>query len=162
MAAASGEADVFEGGLDAGGALGAIDFGEAERQLDVFREGHAGEEIERLEDHANRVAAVASEFDRINGREVASADLDCAGGGAVEPGQEIEKGGLAGAGGAEEGDELALADFEGDVVDSGDRGVAEVVVAGDVLGLDEGLVGGDGHRSGWPEVVAASIVIRGG
>jgi hypothetical protein len=37
-----------------------------------------------------------------------------------------------------------------------------VVVAGDVLGLDEGLVGGDGHRSGWPEVVAASIVIRGG
>ena len=132
------EADVFEGGLDAGGALVAIDFGEAQRELDIFREGHAGEEIERLEDHADGVAAVAGEFDGIDGGEVAAADVDGAGGGTVESGQEIEEGGLAGAGAAEERDEFALADFEGDVVDGGDGGVAEMVVAGDVLGLDEG------------------------
>ena len=147
VAAACREADVFERGLDAGGALGAIDFGESQRELDVFREGHAGEEIERLEDHADGVAAVAGEFCRIDGGEVAAADVDGAGGGAVESGQEIEKGGLAGAGAAEKGDEFALADFEGDVVDGGDGGVAEVVVAGDVLGLDEGVgrrLGGHG------------------
>ncbi len=62
VAAACGEADVFEGGLDSGGALGAIDFGEAQRELDIFREGHAGEEIEGLEDHADGVAAVGGEF----------------------------------------------------------------------------------------------------
>ena len=36
-----------------------------------------------------------------------------------------------------------------------------MVMAGDVLGVDEGFVGGGGHGSGWPEAVAASIVIRG-
>ena len=76
VAAAGGEADVFEGGLDAGGALGALDLGQAQWELDVFREGHAGEEIERLEDHANGVAAVAGELDGIDRREVAAADVD--------------------------------------------------------------------------------------
>jgi len=147
VAAARGETDMLECGLDARGALGAVDFGEAERKLDVFREGHAREEIEGLEDHADGIAAVAGEFDGIDGGEVASADVDSAGGGAVEPSQEIEKGGLAGAGTAEECDEFALADFEGDVVDGGDGGVAEVVVAGDVLGLDEGWRG-FGHGCG--------------
>ena len=86
MAATCAEADVFEGGLDAGGAIGAIDFGEAKGELDIFREGHAGEEIEGLEDHADGVAAVGGEFCRIDGGEVAAADVDGAGGGAVESG----------------------------------------------------------------------------
>jgi len=161
VTAACREADVFERGLDAGGALVAIDFGESQRELDVFREGHAGEEIKGLEDHAHGVAAVAGEFDGINGGEVAAADVDGAGGGAVESGQEIEKGGFAGAGAAEKGDEFAGADFERDVVDGGDGGVAEMVVAGDVLGLDEGSVGlvGGGHGNGWPWV-GGSMVIR--
>ncbi len=136
VAAARGETDVFEGGLNAGGSLGAIDFGEAERQLDVFREGHAGEEIERLEDHADGVPAVAGEFDGIDRGEIASADVNSTGSGAIESGQEIEKGGLTGAGAPEEGDEFAGADFEGDVVDGRNGGVAETVVARDVLGLD--------------------------
>ena len=41
------------------------------------------------------------------------------------------------AGAAEKGDEFAFVDFERDVVDGGDRGVAEVIVARDVLRLDE-------------------------
>ena len=138
MAAACGEADVFEGGLNAPSALGAIDFSEAEGELDVFRKGHAGKQIEGLEDHADGIAAVAGEFDGVDGGEVAAADVDGTGGGAVESGQEIEQGGFAGAGTAEQGDEFALADFEGDVVDGGDGGVAEVIVARDVLGLDQG------------------------
>ena len=101
VAAPCCEADVFEGGLDAGGALGAIDFGKTEGKLDIFREGHAGQEIEGLENHADGVAAVASKFDGINSGEVATADVDGTRGRAVESGQKIEKGGLAGAGAAE-------------------------------------------------------------
>jgi len=48
---------------DAGGALGAIDFGEAKRKLDVFRERHAREKIEGLKDHADGVAAVAGKIE---------------------------------------------------------------------------------------------------
>ena len=138
VTAACGETNVFECGLDAGGAVVAIDFGQAKGKLYVFGEGHAGEEIERLEDHADGVAAVAGEFDGVDGREVAATDVDGAGGGAVKSGQEIEKGGLAGAGAAEKCDEFGGADFERDVVDGGDGGVAELIVAGDVLSLDQG------------------------
>ena len=46
------------------------------RELDVFCEGHAGKEIEGLEDHADGVAAVAGEFNGIDGGEVAPADMD--------------------------------------------------------------------------------------
>ena len=158
MAAACREANVFEGGLDASGAVIAINFGETERELDVFREGHAGEKVEGLEDHTDGVAPVASEFDGVDCSEIAAANVDGAGCGTIESGQEIEKGGLAGAGAAEEGDEFAGADFEGDVVDCGDGGVAELIVAGDVLSLDEWLVGCS-HGCGWAEI-GAPMVIR--
>jgi hypothetical protein len=61
MLAAGGEADAVEGLRYAAAALGAVNFGEAERELDVFFEGHAREEIERLEDHAYGFAAIAGE-----------------------------------------------------------------------------------------------------
>jgi len=166
VAAACAEADVVESGSDAGGALGALDFGKTQRKLDIFLEGHAGEEIERLEDHTDGVAAVAGEFHRVDGSEVAAADVDGAGGGAIEAGQEIEEGGLAGAGAAEKSDKFAGADFERDVVDGGDDGVAESVVAGDVLGVDEWARGGLGCVRLWlggrveRHSVAATIVIR--
>jgi hypothetical protein len=157
VTAAGGEANVLESGLYAGGAVVAIDLGEAQGELDVFRESHPREEIEGLEYHADGVAAVAGEFKGIYGGEVAAANVDRAGCGAVEPGEEIEEGGLAGTGAAEKGDEFAGSDFEGDVVDGGDGGVAELVVAGDVLSLDERLVGcGHGFgrgKSGAPMVI---------
>src|SRR5712671_7549146 len=62
MVMAGAEADAVEGLRDAMAALGAVDFGEAEREFDVFREGHAGEEIEGLEDHAYGFAAIAGKF----------------------------------------------------------------------------------------------------
>src|SRR5712671_2207383 len=56
---AGAEAHAVEGLRYAMPALGAVDFGEAEGEFHVFCEGHAGEEIEGLEDHAYGVAAVA-------------------------------------------------------------------------------------------------------
>ncbi len=116
-----------------------------------------------MEDHAHGVAAVAGEFDGINGGEVAAADVDSSRRGTVKPSQEIQKGGLARPRATEERDEFAGADFERDVVDGGDGGVAEMVVAGDVLGLDEGSVGlvGGGHGCGWPEVVLSMVMQAG-
>ena len=61
-----------------------IYFGEAERQLDVFGERHAREEIERLKDHADGIAAVARKFERRKLGEVAATGLNCAGGRTVE------------------------------------------------------------------------------
>jgi len=60
------EANTVESFVDADGAVAALDFGETERELDVFLEGHAREEIERLKDHADRLTAVARELDRRN------------------------------------------------------------------------------------------------
>src|SRR6266404_4668382 len=48
MVMAGAEADAVEGLGYAMATLGAVDFGEAEREFHVFREGHAGEGIEGL------------------------------------------------------------------------------------------------------------------
>jgi hypothetical protein len=63
MSDAFAEADALKSFVDAGGAVAAVDFGEAERELDIFLESHAREEIERLEDHADGLTAVARQFE---------------------------------------------------------------------------------------------------
>ncbi len=144
MTAALVEADAREGFADARGPVTAVDFGEAERELDVFLERHAREEIERLEDHAYRLAAVAREFERGHFGEILAMSDDRAGSGAIESGNEIQKRGFSGAGAAEEGEEFARFDREGVVVHRADGGVAERVVAGDVVEADGRFV--VGHR----------------
>ena len=77
---------------------------------------------------------------------------DCAGSGAVEAGDEIKQRGFSRAGAAQEREELAGGDGERDVVNGADGGVAEGVVAGDVIELNGRLVDGQvvGHRDlGW-------------
>ena len=70
------EADAREGFANAGGAVAAVDFGETERELDIFLEGHAREEIEGLKNHANGLAAVAREFERGHFREILAVSDD--------------------------------------------------------------------------------------
>src|SRR5208337_1565983 len=96
-----GEADALEGFADSGGAIGAGDFGEAEGEFDIFLEGHTGEKVEGLEDHADGVAAVTREIKWCERGNVLAVGEDGAGGGAVESGDQIEERGFAGAGGAE-------------------------------------------------------------
>ena len=74
--------------------------------------------------------------------DVGAADADGAGVDVVEAGQELGEGGLAGAGGADDGDDLAGVDAEGDVVD--DLDAAAGVEGGDLLEGGEGDVGGGG------------------
>jgi len=146
MAEAVREANPLKGFADAGGAFGAIDFGEAEREFDVFFEGHTREEIEGLEDHADGVAAVAGEFDGRERGNILAEGEDGAGGGTVESGDEVKQSGFAGAGGAEEREKFAFGDGEGDFVDGADGGFAHGVVAGDTIELDGGS--GSGHERG--------------
>ncbi len=143
MADAVGEANTFESFANAGGTIGTVDFGETERELDIFFEGHAREEMEGLEDHADGVAAVTGKVEGRERGDILAIGEDGAGSGAVETGNEIEKRGLAGAGRAEKCEEFVGGNRERDVVDGADAGFAHGVVAGDAVELDGGL--GVGH-----------------
>ena len=144
MAKAMGEADALEGFADAGGAIGAIDFGEAKREFDIFLEGHSREKVEGLKDHADGVAAVAGELERVERGDVLAVSEDGTGSGAVEAGDEIEQRGFAGAGGTEESEKFVVGYGEGEFVDGADGGFAHGVVAGDAVELDGGIGGGHG------------------
>ena len=138
------EANALERFANAGGALGAIDFGEAKREFDIFFEGHAREKVEGLEDHANGVATIAGEIERAKKSDVLAVGEDGAGSGAIETGDEIEQRGFSRAGGAEESEEFVVGDGEGEFVDGTDGRFAHGVVAGDAVELDGGIGGGHG------------------
>ncbi len=61
-----------------------------------------------------------------------------AGGGGGEAAEDVEEGGFAGAGGADDGDELAGFDGEADVAEGGDFKFAGAVGLAEVLGEDDG------------------------
>src|SRR5207245_8727503 len=139
MTAALVEADAREGFTNARGPVTAVDFGEAERELDIFLESHARKEIEGLKNHADSLAAMAREFERGHFGEIVPASDDRAGSGAIESGNEIQKRGFSGAGAAEKGQEFAGRDGERDVGHSTDGGVATSEVAGDQGSADSGV-----------------------
>ena len=129
VAEAMRQANAFDGFANARWAFATIDFGEAKRELDIFFERHAWEKVERLENHADGVAAVAGEIERGQRGNVLTVSEDGAGSGPVEAGDEIQERGFAGAGGAEEGEEFAVGDREREFVDGTDGSFAHGVVA---------------------------------
>ena len=143
-----GEADAGEEGL---GGLGGLVAGLAEDLDgafgDVLEGGHVGEEVEALEDHSCG-AALPGYFWGAEGVE-AVVGLAIADEFAVEPegsGVEsfelvdaAEEGGLAGAGGSDDADDLAGVDLEGDAI--------EGAVAGEGLADVDGVDHWRGHRA---------------
>ena len=95
--------------------------------------GEAAEERQAFGDDAD----LALDFEGMGG-EVEAEDLDVAGGGREQAGEHFDGGGFAGAVGAEEAEELARGDGEGDVIDGGEGAEA----AGEVAD-------GDGGRIHW-------------
>jgi hypothetical protein len=146
MAEAMRKADALEGFADASGAICAIDFGEAKWEFDIFFECHAREKVEGLKDHADGVAAVAGETERVERSDVLAVSEDGAGCRAVEAGDEIQERGFTGAGGAEETEEFVVGDGEGEFVDGADGSFAHRVVARDAVELNGGI--GWGHGGG--------------
>ena len=141
------EAEVFEegdgfgfagAGADEGFVPGGGDHGGEEG---VFEDVEFGEEVVELEDEAEGVVAEVGAAPGAGVGEGASAVEDAAGVGAVEGAGDVEEGGLAGAGGADDGDELAGVEGEGDAAEDLEASGSHLVGLGDVEDLDEGLGG---------------------
>ncbi len=90
---------------------------EVERQGHIFEAGEARQEIEKLEDEADFVAAEAGEVIVRKCCDRLAVDADLTGGGPVETADEVEEGRFAGAGGADDGDHLAPFDVEIDGIE---------------------------------------------
>ena len=95
MPGAVGEADEIEHFLDTGGGFFSGIAAEKQGEFDILADCHCGEEVEKLEDDAERVAAVMGEFTLTGGVEGESIDAHFAGSGGVEAA--IESAELAGA-----------------------------------------------------------------
>jgi hypothetical protein len=115
----AGEAHEVEGGGDEVAVFTAGELRVAEAEGDVALDGQVRDEGVVLEDEVDG-ATVGGE-----GGDVLVFDDDVAGVAVLEAGDHAEEGGLAAAAGAQEGEELAAADVERDVVGGGD--VAEVL-----------------------------------
>ncbi len=161
VAGAVADAEVIEefGGAAAGWAWGdVVDF---EGDGDVFEGGEEGDEVGLLEDEAEVLTAVGAEVDEgaLAVEDPLSAEGEAAGGGGVDEADGGEEGGFAGAAGAEEGDDFARGEAEGDVVHGDDLGVAGAVDFGEADGLDGwGQWGGGGHARillGWTDMALA-------
>ncbi len=112
----------FDEGEEFAGAV--VNFGrgpatQVEREGDVFQAGESGEEVEELEDEADFVAADAGELVVGDAAQEGAIDADIAIGGAIEPTDEIEESGFAGAGGTDEGNHFAFIDLQVDRVKRG-------------------------------------------
>jgi len=138
MADAPFKSDALESFADPRGALGAVDFSETQRKLDVFFEGHTWKKIEGLKNHPHGLPAVAGKFEGGHFREILALGDDRSGAGAVEAGDEIEQRGFSGTGAAEQSEKFACRNHERDLVDGVDDGFAHDVVAGNGSKADGG------------------------
>ena len=140
-----GEADGGELGAGAGEGVGAA--GEFERGGDVLERRHVGDEMERLEDDADGLAAKAGEAIGVETGEVDPGDRDPAAVGALQAAGDHQRGRLAGAGGADDADPLAGGDGQGETAQDVDGGGAVAEPEANVLEGDGGS-GQDGLRGG--------------
>ena len=106
--------------------------------FDVAHGGEGGEKVEALEDEADLGAAHFGALGVGEFGEVGAVDEDRAGGGVGEAAEDVEEGGFSGAGGADDGDELAGGDGEVDVAEGGDLEFAGAVGLAEVPGEDDG------------------------
>ena len=127
--------------------------GDRERQRDVLLRRQRRQQVERLEHEPDVLAAQARERAVGHRGDLLAADPDRPGRRPVEPGEQVHERGLAGAGRAHDGRELAGGDVERDAAQGVDGGVAVAVAAGDGGRRDGGGRGGceqSGHGFlGW-------------
>src|SRR6185437_11512493 len=90
------------------------------------------DQVEALEDEADLVGADAGELAVAELRQARRAELHRSGGRAVERAEHLQQGRLAAAGRALDGDELAVRDLQGDVVERDNLAAGLAVLLGDV------------------------------
>jgi hypothetical protein len=107
--------------------------------FNVAHGGERGQQVEALEDEADLGAAGLGAFCVGEGGEVDAVDQHRAAGGAGETAKDVEEGGFAGAGGTDDGDELAWCDGEVDLAEGGNFQLAGAVGLAQIAGEDDGL-----------------------
>src|SRR5262249_45882716 len=93
---------------------------EQQRQLDVLVRGEDREQVVELEDEADASRPPPGQLALRHGRDVLVADVDVAAGWRVEPGDQVEERRLPRPGRAHEGEEVALGDVEGELLQDAD------------------------------------------
>ena len=124
---------------------------------DVLEGGEVADEVELLEDEADGTAAHLGEFVGGEVGDVVPVEHDGALGSGVHGTDDVHEGGLAGAGGADDGDPLAARDFQRDVV----QGVQVAVDLGDALQGEQRVRRGRG-RGGLGHVGSGGGGVGGG
>jgi len=110
--------------------------------FDVAHGREGGEKVEALEDEADFGPAHTGALGVGEFGEVGSVDEDRAGGGSGKTAEDVEEGGLAGARGTDDGDELAGGDGEVDIAEGRDLQFAGTVGLAQVLREDDRGRGG--------------------
>ena len=132
----------FLGARDARGGGGAV---VDQRQLDVVQRGGAGQQIEGLEDEADLLVADARQLVVVQLADQLAVEPVLALGGRIEAADQVHQRGLAGAGGAHDGDVLVVLDAQRDAA----QGLhlllrAHIVGAPQILD-DDDVAAGDGR-----------------
>lgn len=138
---AVGEADALERLEGALAALVGVHARVEKRQLDVLPDRRARQEVEGLEDEAELLIADARQCLRGHRGHVFAVEPVAALRRRVEAAEDVHQGGLAGAGRADDRDELAAIDPHVHAAQRLHRVLAGVVHLAHALQLDEGLVG---------------------
>ena len=147
MAGAPGQADLGQG---LGGACAGVAFpGQFQGQGDVFCRGHGRNQVEGLEDDPHMLTAEAGQSVLVEGAEVLAGDRDAAGARPLQPADDGQERGFAGAGRADHRHMAAMIDGEADTAQNVDRAGGAVERKADVAKPDDG-VGHEGNTA--PEV----------
>src|SRR5260370_5235373 len=106
------EADDAKRGFDMLAAIGFRELGEQKRELDVLESGEDRNKVVHLKDEADVARTPLRELVAGHVSNLVAGNGNAAVRGDVEAAEQIEQGGLAGAAGAHEGDEIAFVDVE--------------------------------------------------
>jgi len=113
--------------------LSARQVGQEQRQLDVLEGRQHRDEVVELEDEADVVGPPAGDPRVGEHPQVLIVDDHAAPGGPVEPGDQVEQGGLARARGAHQGEVFALLDGQVEVDEHRDAELVAAIFLGDPL-----------------------------
>ena len=130
-----------------------------QRQQQVFLDGQSRDQVEKLKHETDMTAAEKGAFDLVQTGYNPIIDTDGAGVGQVDAAEQVQQGGFAGAGLAEQGNELATVDIQIQVGEDDSSVIAFGVVFAQVADRDKGCRRGRCFHAGYGLVNASIVTI---
>ena len=106
-------------------------------QLHILQSGQVAHQIVKLEHKAHILPAVLGELPLVQGGDLPSVQPDGSGGQGVHAAQDVQQGGLARAGGADDDHQFALFHGEAGIVEGMDGHLAHVIGFGNIFKFNE-------------------------